>query len=340
MVQRRYAWAVSDDLVRPTEMLRDVGSWRKDAKMGFGEAADVAEKALAEARALRVKNVPGRFAEYLPLLRQAAPIKSSALPWPAGSRERALFYEGVTQVRHLLKAADVWPHLPPEDARHKLTKALAGNALPDPRSDTDRQARDFMVEFSTACVLRERGLHVEMPTDDRREDVRAAIPQVGDLLLECKRPQSVNSIASSLKKGRDKLVGTKRRPGLCDGRKTIGLVVVAIDRILDGCVIPAAFNDLPEVPSFRDEEMLAWWIEHAFQQRIFEAVVAQHRARVSFFPQVPLVGLLLSIPVFVNEDAAGGFLHFIDFMALYNTGPSWESIEPLKKVFFDKPQPG
>jgi hypothetical protein len=317
-------------------MLKEVGSWRRDMMMGFDKAADVAEVALDAAAKLGVKNVPGRFAEYLPLLRQVAPIKSSPLPWAAGSRERALFYEGAGQVRHLLKASEVWPLLPRDEARHKLTKALAGNAIPEPASQVDRQARDFMAEFSTAWALKERGLRVRMPNEGGREDVWTKVEGVGELLVECKRPQSVTSIADKLKEGCDKLAGTSQRAGLCDGQSKIGLVVIAIDRILDGCVVPAAFRDLPEVPSFRDEKALAWWIEHAFEQRIFEAIRAQQKARLQPFPRVPLVGLLLSILVFVNEDAAGGFLHNIDYLAFFNTGPSWDAFPALKKVFFDE----
>jgi hypothetical protein len=136
--------------------------------MSLAEMADLAETALCGAQKLKAKNVPGRFADYLPLLRQAALIRSSPLPWPARSRDRALFYEGVNQVRHLLKTTEVWPLLPPKEC------PTQGNEGP-------------------------------------------------------------------------RWKGVNREPGLCDGETKIGLVVIAIDRVLDGCVIPAAFNELPAV---------------------------------------------------------------------------------------------
>src|ERR1019366_3548269 len=87
-------------------VLKDMGEWRFDGLMKFSDAADRAEAALRAASCMGVKDLPGRFAEYLPLLREADSFSSCPLPWQEGSRERDLFVEGCSQVWHLLKAAD------------------------------------------------------------------------------------------------------------------------------------------------------------------------------------------------------------------------------------------
>jgi hypothetical protein len=295
-----------------------MGEWRFDGLMRFSDAANRAEAALRTAASLGVRDLPGRFAEYLPLLRQADSFNSCPLPWPEGSRERALFVEGCSQVWHLLKAGEILSGLPLDVAGKNLAKALAGHALPEVGCEEDREARDRLVEFATGYLLKQRGFAITMTIE--AEDVRAT-SGARCLVVECKRPESVRSMRNGIRKGCDQL---KDR---CDGIATLGMLVLGMDRILSET--PAAFVDLPGVPSFRDKAALMAWVEREFRGRIGDVLRTAQKERRDFMPEAPFVGLLLTVPTFVNEGARGGFLQMLDFMAFFNTGPIRDSDRPV-----------
>jgi hypothetical protein len=313
-------------------MFRSVGEWERETTLGSGDAADLADAILKTWASLGIKGLPGRFAEYLPLLRVADTFQSCPLPWPPGTRERQLFFEGVSQVRHLLQAAEVCRELSPGVVKHKMSKALAGNALPDPTSQIDRQARDFLIEFSSAYVFKERGFDVTMPIEEKREDVRARVAGLPDLAIECKRPESLGSIRNGVKDGCDKL------RELCDGKTTMGMLVVCVDRLIDK--FPGASVDNPEIPSFPSKAAFQAWMDEVFQAGIVGSVLAEKRARRRLYPEIPIVTLLVTTVAFVNEDEGGGFLHVPSHLAPYNTGGSWEGFPALRRMLFSSDEPG
>jgi hypothetical protein len=91
--------------------------------------------------------------------------------------------------------------------------------------------------------------------------------------------------------------------------------------------IPAAFTELRGVPSFRSQTDLNEWVERELKTGIANVLRTAHQERCQLYPKTPFVGLLLTVPVFVNEDADGGFLHMLEYMGFFNTGPIRQDID-------------
>jgi hypothetical protein len=311
------------------EPLRDVGEWTRSVTVTAMDLANQAVDALRQAEALGIPvEDRARFTEYMSVLREGWALDEADKPifvWP--QEKRRLYYEAATQVRLLIKAAAVWSGLPQSRAlKHKIKKALTGNALPVIRRD--QQARDLMIEFSTAYMFALRNHAVEMPTDDAREDVRVRIAGFGQLVIECKRPQFARSIYDKLREGCDKL------EGLCDGDDCIGMVVIGIDRVLDDCVIPAVTDYEREIPSVSDDATLQSWFETMMQGRIVEAVQGELRSHRTFFPKIPFVGLHIAVPVLTKHQG----MRMLEQIAVYNAGgqAGWQRFAPIKTALFDE----
>jgi hypothetical protein len=164
--------------------------WTSHGGKSFSDAATELEQALEEAARLGARYANGRFVEYVRSLRKAASFDyPRVLPWKPGSGELELFVESVSQGYALAGAANFWSELRREDAANKLTKILAGAAIPRHRSEVDRQARDVLVELAVANLLRTSGRFRKVVLTAVDEDVRASSDGYPDLITSVSAPR-------------------------------------------------------------------------------------------------------------------------------------------------------
>src|SRR5579859_5962635 len=149
--------------------MRALGEWSTTERVSVADCADLAVAALG---ALNCARPNGRFESYIAIMREFAALPfPCALPWDAD--KQTLFFEAASQVTQLIAAARVWPVLPPDVVTNKMRRVLAGNSIPDPNLDVDADARNILLEFATACLVRAAGFAVSMTIE--REDVRGSL---------------------------------------------------------------------------------------------------------------------------------------------------------------------
>jgi hypothetical protein len=197
-----------------------------------------------------------------------------------------------------------------------MRKVLAGNPVPQPGVDSDSEARNMLLEFTAAAVIREAGFHVTMTVE--REDVRGSLDGLPDLLIECKRPASTGSLGTSIHKCCAQFLRRGRQLG------TVGMVLIGVDRTFDG--VPERIADavareargrgedppsppptvvatLPAMPLFATRRDADAWADDALHTRV-QMVAALVSIGCGGRPpaDVQLVGALATVPVFVADE--------------------------------------
>lgn len=294
--------------------LQASGRWVTEGLQSFQQVVGDLERTLKAARELGAKNTEGRFAEYLTPLRQAASFSyPRVLPWAPRSPDTDRFVEACSQVSSLLKAAKVWPSLPTGVAKHKLTKILAGNALPVADLEADGESRNFLVEFSVAHLLQLGGFKVSMTVE--KEDVRALCDGYPDIVIECKRPAGQSSLPRNVKDSWSQL----RKRG--DASATTGMLVISIDRMLDS--VPSASPDLAGIPSFETFAEVMPWVSRASESHLLAIRAAAHELGIRLYPEAAIAAVLLTVPVFSKDE---GLLRLVDQIAFFNTDPRMDDV--------------
>lgn len=280
--------------------------------MSVGDIVDAGVVAL---RSLHIARPGGRFDSYLAMLQEFGELPFPCeLPW--GPEKRALFFEAASQVAQLVTASRVWPHVPPQVVTTKMRKVLAGNAVPQPDIDADSEARNILLEFTAASVIREAGFRVTMTVE--REDVRGSLDGLPDLLIECKRPASTGSLGTAIHRCCTQFLKRGRQQG------AVGMVLIGVDRTFDGVPEriatavaeearrrgedpppppPTVVAPLPAMPTFATRRDADAWAEDAVHTRVqlVTALVGigcggRHPA------DLPLVGALATIPLFLVDE--------------------------------------
>jgi hypothetical protein len=310
--------------------MRSLGEWNTLERVSV---ADCAELAVAALGTLNISRPHGRFDSYIAIMREFAALPfPCALPWDVD--KQSLFFEAASQVAQLINAARVWPVLPPDVVTNKMRKVLAGNAIPDPDVDADAEARNILLEFATACVVHRAGFRVGMTIE--REDVRGSFDGLPDLVVECKRPASTASLGTSVKKCCSQFLKRGSDPA------AVGMILIGVDRMFDGVPErlaeqlaalrhgaseekspgpepPTIVARLPAMPIFSTERDEAAWGDKALETRVqIVAAVAWNICGGQFPREAPLVGVLSSLPVFV-EDEGGPKIPLR--MGMLNTNP-------------------
>jgi len=293
--------------------MRALGEWSTTERVSVADCADLAVAALG---ALNCARPNGRFESYIAIMREFAALPfPCALPWDAD--KQTLFFEAASQVTQLIAAARVWPVLPPDVVTNKMRRVLAGNSIPDPNLDVDADARNILLEFATACLVRAAGFAVSMTIE--REDVRGSLDGFPDLVVECKRPVSTGSLGTSIKKCCRQFQRRRVEPG------AVGMILIGVDRMFDGVPerlaeqfgawkgaapgdrrstpTPTIVATPPAMPTFATQTDASTWGDRALEIRVqLVAVVTWLTCGGHHPPEAPLVGVLATLPAFLQDE--------------------------------------
>ena len=332
----------ADANVYTAHMFDKVGEWYETENLTIAELADGTAAELEKIR-LGHRLTSDRFAEYVEVLRECSMLRDAVFPPSFDAHRRALFYEAMTQASLFRGVAAIWPALPPNVAKHKLRRLLAGAALPRPGVQVDQDARNILAEFAGAWLAKRRlpDARLEMFEDPVNEDFRLTLPDTLQLMVESKRCEAVKSMHQGLRDGHGKLRALMERTPPAGPR--VGMVMICIDRILDP-FFPAFKERLRDVPSFGDEGAMHHWVDRTFVRAVLASLFAGEKAQRTLFPHVPFVGLLLAVPVLVADADAGGEVvpRVALMLSVHNTPTgdpkvrAWELYPQLKAAFFDE----
>jgi hypothetical protein len=161
-----------------------------------------------------------RFGEYVRVLDAMAGAARLRSGRPSDELARLAFEAGA-QLSQLQHAAAIWAVVDQEPLRSSLVKVLKGDPLDDKRGSV---GRDTLLELAAASCCAEHGLTVNIAKDDA--DVTVEHPRFGKGAVECKRPESWETVARCLEDIGSQL--KRRRDTGCG----YGIAVIGADRIV------------------------------------------------------------------------------------------------------------
>jgi hypothetical protein len=286
--------------------------------MSFADVVRRLEQALEGAAKLGINPRSDRFERYLAVLRDAAALSYPQIdPRETEPEQSQLLFEAGSQAFQPIAASELWPILPPNLAKTKVRKVLAGYPLPDPRDEADRQSRDVLLEFTLAHLLRLDGAKI---TTAGEEDVCAAFEGHRALMIECKRPAALTGLRTAFRKGEAQLRLRTANAGW-------GVLAIGIDRFI---------SDVPSIPIFDTGSHVPVWADGVLRQYT-EEILAIDRANGGAYSNArpaKLVAVVLTLPVFVMDE---GLARFAQFLVVSNLGPPDAELRALAQRIVTRP---